>query len=192
MMCLEQNAIIVIAKIIWQQPNHVTASFSTDCSECHNIFSNNWTGTGFNHSFFPLTNGHQLNDCSLCHVNGNYSNLSSECVSCHLAKYNATTNPNHTAVGIPTTCKDCHSTGPGWTPAKFPQHDVLFPISSGKHSGFNCTDCHTNTSNYSVYACTDCHTHSKNAMDNAHSEVGSYVYNSVNCYTCHPNGRAGK
>jgi hypothetical protein len=246
------------------QPNHVTAGFSTDCSECHNIFSNNWTGTGFNHSFFPLTQGHaisdcsqchkngmqtklspecischqsnfdattnpnhisagfstdckmchstapgwkpatfdhsnfpltkghNLNDCSLCHVNGNYSNISSDCASCHLANYNATTNPVHSSLGFSTVCSQCHTTDPGWKPAKFTQHDALFPISSGRHSGFNCTDCHTNTSNYSVYSCTNCHTHNKTDMDDKHSGVNGYVYNSVNCYTCHPNGRAGK
>ncbi|MEI7500734.1 MAG: cytochrome c3 family protein, partial [Bacteroidota bacterium] len=84
-------------------PNHVQGGYSKNCIECHSINSFTWTGAGFNHSFFPLTKGHALVSCIECHPNGNYSNLSKECVSCHQTNYNNTTNPNHGALAIPTT-----------------------------------------------------------------------------------------
>ncbi len=73
--------------------------------------------------------GHALTDCNLCHINGNYTNTSPECVSCHLDNYNQTTDPNHNAAGYPTTCNQCHSTNPGWTPATF-DHSK-FPLTRG-------------------------------------------------------------
>ncbi len=63
-----------------------------------------------------------------------------------------------------------------------------FPIQSGKHAGFACSDCHLNA-NYNVFSCIDCHAHSKSDMDDKHDDVGGYSYNSQACYSCHPNGR---
>jgi hypothetical protein len=39
-----------------------------------------------------------------------------------------------------------------------------------------------------VFSCTNCHEHNKTEMDSEHREVGGYVYNSVNCLSCHPKG----
>jgi hypothetical protein len=54
-----------------------------------------------------------------------------------------------------------------------------------------CGDCHTNSSDYKIFACTNCHQHDKATVDSHHRSVRNYVYNSANCYSCHPNGRAG-
>jgi len=173
------------------QPNHILAGYSIQCSDCHNIFSKEWKGTGFNHSFFPLTQGHTITDCSKCHVNGNYTNTSGECASCHQSDYNATTNPSHTSLNFSTTCTECHTTVPGWKPANYTQHDALsFPIYSGKHKGEwnSCADCHTNTGNYKAFSCIDCHEHNKTDMDRKHREESGYVYNSASCFNCHPRG----
>jgi hypothetical protein len=174
-----------------KQPNHITAGYSTECSTCHNIFSKEWTGTGFNHNFFPLNQGHNITDCSICHVNGNYTTLSGECISCHQSDYNSTTNPVHSTLNFSTACNTCHSLAPGWTPAGYPQHDALsFPIYSGNHNGEwnSCTDCHTNPGNYQLYSCIDCHEHNKSKMDSKHNDENGYVYNSNACLNCHPRG----
>lgn len=173
------------------QPNHIQGGYSKNCTDCHLITSFTWTGAGFNHAFFPLTDGHALTDCSRCHTNGNYTNLSKECVSCHLANYNATTNPNHAQANIPTSCADCHSTKPGWKPASFAMHDAqFFPVYSGKHQGTwnSCAECHQNSANYATFTCIDCHDHNQSEMDNKHKEVSGYAYNSLACYECHPTG----
>lgn len=172
-------------------PNHAEAGFSSDCSTCHLVNSFHWTGAGFNHSFFPLAQGHSGLNCSACHTNGNYSGLNPECFACHQTDYNNTTNPNHQSMGFPTTCTTCHTTNPGWRPALFRDHDnKSFPIYTGRHSGTwdSCTDCHTNPSDYSQFTCLTCHEHNQVSMDNDHNEVGGYSYNSAECLRCHPRG----
>lgn len=247
-------------------PNHTQVGYSTNCFDCHNMRSAEWSSDGFEHGFFPLTGGHAIDDCSACHTSGVYQALSPECESCHLDDYNATQNPSHTSLGLSVNCLDCHTTNPGWEPATFDIHDqfyvlegahaeianecaqchngtyantpntcfgchesdynntddpphlasnfstdctlchtqnawepstfdhdgMYFPIYSGEHRGEwnSCTDCHTVSSNYAVFSCIDCHEHNQNDMDDEHSDVRDYVYNSINCLECHPDGRA--
>lgn len=172
-----------------QDPNHQTSGFSTDCASCHST-SPGWTPATINHDFFPLTQGHDIQDCTRCHTNGMYSGLSSECVTCHQSDYDQTSNPNHLAANFPTDCAACHTTNPGWTPAEFDHDAQYFPIYSGTHrqAWNDCTDCHTNSSNYAEFSCFQCHGQSQ--TNNDHSEVNGYSYNSMACYECHPNGRS--
>ena len=173
-------------------PNHVQGNFSTECLDCHNINAFSWSGSGFNHSFFPLTEGHALNDCQACHTGTDYSNISSDCITCHQTDYNATTNPNHLSANLPTNCAECHTTQPGWSPAKFDQHDAqYFPIYSGKHAGEwnNCIDCHTNPNNFASNSCIVCHDN-QGELNEEHDEVGGYAYNDAACFECHPTGEA--
>jgi len=176
-----------------ENPDHVAANFSTDCSECHFITSFTWTGGNFNHSFFPLTEGHAIGDCYKCHEEGKpYSDISSDCAYCHQTDYNNTTNPNHPGIGFPTDCALCHTTQPGWKPAEFFEHDALFPIYSGEHNGEwnSCNECHPVPNNYALFSCTSCHEHNQGDMDQEHDEVGGYVYNDMACFECHPTGDA--
>ncbi|MFZ4400018.1 MAG: hypothetical protein ACOYO1_08300 [Bacteroidales bacterium] len=169
-------------------PNHNSANFSTDCSQCHNIFSYEWGGTGFNHNVFPLTLGHSNISCSKCHTNNNYSNLSTDCYSCHKSDYNSATNPVHAGGCYSTNCNSCHTTTPGWRPVSF-QHEKYFPISSGKHSGFACNQCHTNPANC-TFSCINCHEHNQSSMNNKHNGESGYSWVSSACYNCHPRGNS--
>jgi hypothetical protein len=171
-------------------PNHSAGGYSTNCIECHNMTANSWSGAGINHNFFPLTGGHDINSCQECHKTPDYSSTSPDCITCHQANYNATTNPNHDASGFSTSCKDCHTTDPGWKPAKYGDHDTKFPIYSGKHNGewSKCTDCHTNPASYQIFTCIDCHEHNSTDMNDEHKEVQGYAYNSPACFACHPTG----
>jgi hypothetical protein len=137
-------------------PNHAQAGFPTDCSICHSTAS--WQGAKFDHSItgFPLTGAHATLSCETCHVGGNYTNLSSTCVTCHLKDYNSTTNPNHQAAGFPQQCEVCHTTT-AWTPASF-NHDLTgFPL-TGAHKTVPCTSCHIG---------------------------GQYAGTPTDCYSCH-------
>lgn len=172
-------------------PNHLVAGFSTECSDCHNIFAYEWGASGFNHSYFPLTLGHNIQECSKCHTSADYSDITANCFDCHEADYNSSTNPNHLSSNFPTDCGSCHTTNPAWKPATFDHDGPFFPIYSGEHQGEwnNCVDCHTNTSNYAVYTCIDCHDHNKSEMDDKHKEEKDYTYNSIACFDCHPRGK---
>ena len=162
-----------------QNPNHQSAGFSTDCVNCHTT-NPGWTPAEINHDFFPLTLGHDIQDCAQCHTTGNYADASPECVNCHQDDYDQTTNPNHLAANFPTDCVACHTTNPGWTPATFDHDGQYFPIYSGKHRGVwnNCAECHTNPNEYSSFDCINCHRGAH------HQDQGNQ-----GCYECHPNGR---
>ena len=173
-----------------RNPNHAAAGFPQECAVCHTTTA--WTPATFNHSTtrFPLTGAHVRVACASCHIGGKYAGTPMDCYSCHKQDFNATTNPNHTAAGFPTTCTTCHNTTT-WTGAQF-NHNK-FPIYSGVHAGkwTTCADCHTNPSNFAVFNCLTCHAHDKTRMDQVHRNIRNYVYNSPNCYSCHPTGKAG-
>lgn len=170
-------------------PPHSSAGFSTECQTCHTI--NGWKPANFDHAItgFQLTGKHTQASCNSCHKQG-YANTPSDCYSCHQANYQATQNPNHTAAGFSTDCAPCHSTN-GWQPATF-DHEPKFPIATGSHRGkWNaCSDCHTNPVSYADFSCTNCHEHNKTDMDREHQGVSGYIYQSRECFACHPRGEA--
>ena len=247
-------------------PEHVSQNYPTTCEMCHT--TNGWDGSNFDHNTtgFPLTGAHQTVNCSDCHQSG-FAGTPTNCVDCHQTDFNSTTNPNHQTIGLPTDCQTCHSTNPGWQPATFPIHDnfyqligahanianncadchngnynntpntcygchetdynnttdpnhqsagfgtdcqschsqnawqpasfdhdtQFFPIYSGHHQGrWNaCSDCHTQSNDYSIFSCITCHEHNQQDTDNQHNNVQGYVYQSDACYACHPTGSAG-
>ena len=84
-------------------PNHVQSNFPQTCQQCHN--NTDWGNATFDHSTtgFPLTGAHTSLQCTQCHVNGNYNLTAANttCISCHLADFQKTTNPNHVSGGFP-------------------------------------------------------------------------------------------
>lgn len=175
-------------------PNHLAAGFSTDCVACHDMSANEWfwVSGGANHLFFPLTKGHQINDCTQCHIGGNFVNTPTDCFACHEADFRATTSPDHEAGNFPTNCAACHTTDPGWNATDFTQHDqAYFPIYSGKHRGEwnQCTDCHYASGDFKLFSCTNCHEHNNaGELANDHDDVSGYSFSSNACYSCHPKG----
>jgi len=172
-----------------KSPNHQQSAYSTNCIECHGVKATGWTTTSFEHAFFPLTDGHKIS-CIECHKTGSYQKISNECLSCHQKDYSATTKPNHQQTGFSTSCIECHTTCPGWSPSSFKQHDAqYFPIYSGEHKGEwnKCTDCHT-TNSYTSFSCTNCHEHAQSKMDDEHKGLSGYSYQNISCYGCHPQG----
>ena len=172
-------------------PNHAQSNYSTECTDCHQMNAFGWTGSDINHSFFPLREGHDIADCSQCHQDPNdYGNISADCISCHQNDYNSASSPDHAGSGFSTDCSICHSLAPGWKPADFSQHDLVFPIYSGEHNGEwnSCTDCHQVPNNYSIFTCISCHEHNQSEMNEEHNGIGGYIYDSQACLECHPTG----
>jgi len=162
--------------------NHVQLGYPTTCDLCHDTTL--WTDATFNHNNtpFPLTGAHLTVACASCHVNNNYTTLPTDCYSCHTADYQGTTNPVHAAAGFPTTCQTCHTTT-SWAGATF--NHTYFPMTHGNAQSV-CATCHTNPNDYTVFQCTGCH--AATATNGNHNGVKGYVYNSTNCYQCHPKG----
>ena len=168
-------------------PGHTAAKISTDCKICHTVTA--WSPATFDHTTgttFPLTGAHIGLTCISCHTAG-YVGIATTCVSCHIASYNSTTNPAHAAAKFPTNCESCHTTTL-WTTSTFNHDSQYFKIYSGRHNGqwTLCSECHTSATNYSVFNCLLCHTHNQASMDSAHKGKTGYVYNSANCFSCHP------
>ncbi len=174
-------------------PDHEAAGYSTDCSECHSIDAFEWSASGINHDFFPLTLGHEITDCAKCHTGDDFSMTSPECISCHQDDFDNALNPNHIQADFSTDCASCHTTDSDWQPAEFRDHDGLyFPIYTGEHGGeWNlCTECHLDPDNFTDFSCIDCHEHTKVDTDEEHEGVTGYAYSSQACFACHPDGRS--
>jgi hypothetical protein len=169
-------------------PNHKTSGFPQQCEVCHS--TSGWTPASFNHSTtrFALTGAHAKVQCANCHIGGRYQGTPMDCYSCHQTHFNSTTDPNHSSAGFPHDCSSCHTTT-SWSGATF---NHTFPIYTGSHKGkwSTCADCHTNSANYAVFSCLNCHEHEKTRMDQEHQGRRDYVYNSANCYACHPRGNS--
>ncbi|MBK8548036.1 MAG: hypothetical protein IPL63_11885 [Saprospiraceae bacterium] len=170
-------------------PNHIKNNFGTDCAECHSLTGPEWNSDIIDHGFFPLVQGHSGLNCVACHQSGTFDNISKECISCHMSDFLNTATPNHSLSGFSTDCTKCHSLSPGWNPVVFTEHDIgHFPIYSGKHAGVwtSCTECHTNSNDYSTFSCIVCHTNPE--TNDIHQQVSGYQYNDNACLGCHPTG----
>ncbi len=136
---------------------------------------------------FALVGTHAQQACAACHKNNVYKGTPRDCVGCHRTDYDRTTSPSHAAAGFPTTCESCHRA----TDASFNQgtFNHKFPIASGRHNA-PCATCHTSPGTFQVFSCLTCHEHSQAAMDSEHRNRNGYRYDSLACYSCHPNGRS--
>lgn len=162
-------------------PNHQEAGYSTNCIECHEPFSPQWNAEFVNHDFFPLEQGHDNLGCARCHVTGNYSDASPECVSCHQTNYNATTNPNHQNAGFSTECTQCHTIA-GWTPSLF-DHDAIYPLlDAHKEVEHNCNLCHAQGYSNTPNTCAGCHMLDFNNTTNPNHVDAQF---SNDCALCH-------
>ena len=165
-----------------QDPNHVAASFSTQCTSCHGTTS--WAGASFDHSrtAFALTGAHTSTSCTACHTGGRYAGTPTDCYACHRSNYEGTTNPNHVTAGMPTTCLTCHSTS-AWQPANFDHARTSFPL-TGAHTSTSCTACHTG----GRYAgtptdCYACHRSNYEGTTNPNHAAASFPTLCTNCHT---------
>ena len=166
------------------KPNHVSSNMSTDCSQCHYIYSYNWGVAGFNHNLFPLKLGHSNVDCSKCHVNNNFTNTPTDCYACHQGNYNSATNPVHSGGCFSTNCLLCHNTNPGWKPVTL-QHNNYFSLTLG-HSNVECSKCHVNNNCNVPTDCYSCHKQNYNATTNPVHTPGCYSTDCLKCHTTIP------
>ena len=164
-----------------ESPNHTLSGFSKDCLECHNPLQKGWTTEIVNHDFFPLTEGHDIQNCSVCHTTGKFSDASPECVSCHQGDFSTATAPDHEASGFSTDCTNCHNRS-AWTPATF-DHDQYYVLKE-RHAEIanNCNACHTEGFANTPTTCAGCH---QEAYDNTTNPNHAAVGFSTDCAVCH-------
>ena len=164
-----------------QNPNHISAGYSTNCQDCHDLTSSSWFTVNVIHDFFPLVGGHAISDCFACHEQGgNFTGLSPECINCHQNDYNATTDPNHVQNNYPTDCNICHTIY-GWSPANIDHNLTSFPL-TGKHTTVDCQECHSAGYTGTPTDCYSCHQQDYESADDPNHVLGGY---STNCTDCH-------
>ena len=162
-------------------PNHIQAGFSTQCQDCHGISGLVWAAGNFNHNFFPLVGGHNIQNCYACHTQGsNFKGLSTDCYSCHSADFANATDPNHISGGFPHDCSQCHSIT-NWGGATFDHSKTGFLLTSG-HANLQCQQCHSAGYTNTPTSCYSCHNKDYQATTNpAHVTLAL----STLCNTCH-------
>ena len=121
--------------------------FGTKCGSCHTTTA--WKPATFDHSLsgFPLTGAHSGLACSNCHANGQFSGLSSSCVSCH-------SEPAYHQGMFGTQCASCHNTT-NWSAKYTGPHPTIDGRNGTDHHGASCRDCHTTS--LSSATCLKCH-----------------------------------
>lgn len=162
-------------------PNHSTAGFSTDCTECHALTDRTWIDGGFSHELFPLAGGHNLPTCFSCHNAGVFTGLSPDCLACHLDNYQTAANPNHTASGFSTDCTNCHSIY-GWSPANFNHNLTNFPL-TGLHTNLSCNSCHASGYVNTPTDCNSCHNDNYLSTTNPNHVSAGFPLDCIQCHT---------
>jgi hypothetical protein len=160
----------------------------TDCARCHrptNFLDRGKQLDDHRATRFPLVGAHATQDCESCHrmqPQGalTWVGLDVACVSCHLADYQATTDPDHEAGQFPTDCLACHRPT-AWSRASVDHDRTGFPL-TGRHRALACSDCHANGFSGTPSECFACHADDYNGTtDPNHAQAGF----PTNCEQCH-------
>lgn len=174
-------------------PRHADLSFGTRCDECHQLVA--WQPALFatHDAWFPIYRGehaHVWNGCASCHpVATDYRQF--VCTTCHA---DGPTTAEHQ--GIPgyqwesTACLGCHPAGGG---GDLSFHEAVFPIFAGPHAAqwSLCSQCHVDPASRSVVSCVSGGCHVQAPTDATHQSIPGYAYQTAQCRSCHPDGRAG-
>jgi hypothetical protein len=119
--------------------------YGTDCALCHTV--DGWQGATFDHSTFPLSNGHAGLACTRCHSNGSFSGTPNYCSGCHA-------DPVYHRGMFGLNCQSCHTTS-NWKAKYNGPHPSIDGKNGMNHEGADCRDCHPNT--LSQATCLACH-----------------------------------
>jgi hypothetical protein len=175
--------------------------FGLMCSACHTteLFS----GPAFpvdahRRTSFPLTGRHAALPCDECHVEKRertFTRAALDCAACHQndARAASLVTVDHARAPFAgVSCAACHLPA-RFAPARFPQHEICFPLARGVHAPVRCNACHANlpgarftgTCTGVPLICTTCHEHAQQLEDPRHVAVPGYEFKNDKCYACH-------
>jgi hypothetical protein len=162
-------------------PDHTELNLSIVCEECHTT-NPGWNPAEFavHNDYYPLLGAHINVDCNACH-DGNYEDTPNSCFGCHQQDYADTDNPNHTDLNLATTCEDCHTINPGWSPAEFAVHNDFYPL-VGAHTTVDCNACHDGNYEDTPNTCYGCHEDDYNQTTEPPHASAQF---STDCELCH-------
>jgi hypothetical protein len=161
--------------------------FGANCAECHTV--KGWEAQTQqlkqHENRFPLLGAHALLQCVDCHkaeATGQFSGLSTTCLSCHIGNFQKASDPDHKALGFTTTCESCH-TMDTWFGAQFDHVKFTGFALTGMHATLECTACHIGGKFKGTPAdCYSCHVKDYNGTANPnHKQAGL----PTDCSLCH-------
>lgn len=169
--------------------------FGADCAQCHT--TSNFVDRGdeirsHRMTRFPLTGSHLSLNCEECHALQPQGGLrfvgtAVDCVSCHLAQFQATRDPNHVAAGFDRDCTQCHTTS-HWGLGNLNNFDhsaTGFPL-SGAHGTLDCSRCHAGNQFTGTPAqCEACHQDDFQGAAQPDHVAGGFP---AACQRCHTSG----
>lgn len=166
-----------------ENPDHISAQFSTDCQTCHPLTANTWNQTYFVHpSSFSLVGAHVQVDCNGCHSSG-YKGTPTMCEECHMPDYMAANDPDHEAFGFPTNCEICHNEIQ-WKGTSFDHLAESGFALNGAHTTILCISCHSNNQVSGLpRECIGCHEEDYNAVDDPNHALASFSFDCLQCHT---------
>ncbi len=161
--------------------------FGARCEDCHTV--RGWeTGrqAAREHSpRFPLTGAHAALDCETCHKGAGaaqFTGLSVQCGSCHIADFNGATTIDHRAAGFSISCEQCHNTD-SWLSVKFDHARFTGFALVGMHATLACASCHAGNRFKGTPAdCYSCHTADYVGTNNPNHAAAGFP---TNCSLCH-------
>jgi nitrate/TMAO reductase-like tetraheme cytochrome c subunit len=161
-----------------------------DCARCHTSRSFiDRVGMVRAHRLtrFPLQGAHASVECEGCHPaepsgHMRFTGTDVACVACHLAEYQATTNPAHAAAGFSMECRTCH-TMIAWQPARFDHAGTGFPL-TGAHKTVPCAQCHVGGAWTGLDpACVSCHRKDYDATTDPSHTTLAFPTTCADCHT---------
>jgi len=173
---------------IRRQDDFYRLRLGNQCEDCHKTTS--WTAVTWDHGArtgTPLNIAHRLLACDSCHKNRVFEGSRPECVACHQADYQRTTNPNHAAAGFPLACDVCHNpSSPTFAGARFSH--ASYPL-RGAHATQSCDSCHRN----GIYTgtsrdCVSCHLKDYQRTQSPNHAAAGFP---TACQSCHREGGPG-
>jgi Zn finger protein HypA/HybF involved in hydrogenase expression len=135
-----------------------------DCARCHSsrsFIDRSRMVRAHSLTRFPLRGAHAGLDCEQCHAPAAEGQLQfvsarSNCMSCHMDDYRATTNPNHAAGNVSTDCQSCHSSA-AWQPAHFSHAGITQPCESCHLPDYQATTQPVHSTSGYPTTCQTCH-----------------------------------
>ena len=166
-----------------------------NCAECHTPLGWNVSVQAIKNHFnrFPLLGAHAVVQCDGCHKSaavGQFTGLSTACVSCHMTTFQKTVNPNHVSAKFSAAaCATCHTSFDNWLNATFDHNSTGFPLTAG-HANVACAACHINN-NYNLTTqlndCgnSGCHLNTYQGTKNPAHATAPASFPLAACSTCH-------
>jgi hypothetical protein len=164
-------------------PDHQLFGFSSDCEECHQVSHLRWSDVGFQHSgSFPLAGGHGVPDCQVCHTDPGLILQGDDCYGCHMADYDQTSQPPHSANSFPTDCGACHDINSFGPPSYYAHYQSGFQF-TGEHASLSCNTCHSDGGYYTLDGrCYSCHASDYEGTSSPNHETVGFP---TSCEECH-------